>query len=110
MYAPRDLYLRSLSLHRLVAEKVRSDPARFEEARGVLARWRTIVSGDSQPYLEEWAAAFSEGLERALEVALEDSEHGDTLRHCSPLACVLTNKERWAFHRQWSERHATAGP
>jgi hypothetical protein len=96
---------RSRALHRLVAEKIRLEPARFDRARQILERWRAIVSGDSQPYLLEWESLFRQGIEPTLGVAVEDSERADALRQCSPLAGVLTNQERWTFLREWGRHH-----
>jgi hypothetical protein len=96
---------RSRALQLLVAEKIRREPARFDGARAVLERWRAMASGGSQPYLLEWERLFQEGVERTLGVAVEESERADALRQCSPLACVLTNQERWAFLRDWSRQH-----
>ena len=104
MPTPRELDARSRALHRVVAQKIREEPARFEEARAILARWRASVSGHTQPYLREWEALLGQGPEAALAVAVEDSERADTLRSCSPLACVLTSRERWAFLEDWSRR------
>lgn len=105
MLTPQSIDARSRELHRLVAEKIRSDPSRFRMARDILARWRVTVSPSSQPYLREWEAIFDQGMERALTVAVESSEHADALRQCSPLACVLTNRERWSFLKEWRRRH-----
>lgn len=47
----------------------------------------------------------NQGMEVALGVAVEDSEHAADLRRSSPFAGVLTNKERFAFFKNWSRRH-----
>lgn len=96
---------RSRALHRLVVEKIRQDPARLEQARAVLAHWRSVVAPGSQPYVEAWDRLFQSGVAEVLAVALDDSERADALRQCSPLACVLTSRERWAFLREWSRQH-----
>ncbi len=100
---------RSRALHRLVADKVRLEPARFERARTILRHWRIVVCENSQPYLAEWEGLFRQGVEPTLAVAVEDSERADALRQCSPLAGVLTNRERWAFLRDWSRSHEAQG-
>jgi hypothetical protein len=96
---------RSLTLHRMVADKIRQEPERFARARAVLEHWRGVVGRDSQPYLVEWERLFERGVDACLAKAVEDSEHAAALRQCSPLACVLTNQERFAFLRTWSREH-----
>jgi len=92
---------RSLYLHRLVAEKLRREPWLFDNARATLARWRTIVAPNSQPYLREWERIFDMGMDAALAVATERSERADALRQSSSFCGILTNQERIAFFRQW---------
>lgn len=92
---------RSLAMHRLVARKIRSNPELMTRAEATLARWRTIVSASSQPYLQEWERLFEEGLEASLAVATEDSDRAAALRQCSPFAGILTNEERLSFLREW---------
>lgn len=100
---------RSLALHRLVADRVRREPARFDLARATLRRWRAIVSASSQPYLEEWERIFGQGMEASLAAAVEDSPRAAGLRQCSPLSCVLTNQERFAFLKDWSRAREAPG-
>jgi hypothetical protein len=106
MRTHQEIDARSLALHRLVAEKVRRDPALLERARETLRRWLVDVDPRSRPYLEEWQRALSAGLDAALELATEDSERAATLRQCSPFAGVLDNRERFTFLRAWREAHA----
>jgi len=92
---------RSLALHRLVADKVRGDPALFEKARGTLARWRRTVCGSSQPDLEAWERSMDQGMEACLALAVEESQRATALRQSSPFSAVLTNQERFAFLKAW---------
>lgn len=104
----RQLDARSLAMHRLVAAKVRRDPALFERARATLARWLDPrIPTRSEPYLREWARLMALGVEATLAVAEEDSERADALRACSPFAGILTPAERFTFLREWSAAHAT---
>ena len=96
---------RSLALHRLVAERVMHDPSLFEKARGTLARWRETVCTSSQPYLSEWEHLMNQGVEACLSVAVEDSQRAAALRQSSPFSGVLTNRERFAFLKQWRSEH-----
>lgn len=101
----RELDDRSRALHTLVAEKIRQDPARLDHARAILARWRAIVCANTQSYLLEWERILGSSTDEILAVAVEDSQRADALRQCSPLACVLSPRERWAFLREWSRQH-----
>ena len=103
----RLLDLRSLALHQLVAAKLRSDASQLERARAILDRWRGIVSPRALPLLDEWARLFDQGVEKLLEVALEDSERSSQLRQSSPLSCLLAPWERHLFLRHWKSSHET---
>lgn len=97
MRTHQEIDRRSLAMHRLVADKIRRDPALFEKAKGTLARWRTVVCPASQPYLEEWERLMKQGADACLAVAVEDSERANALRQSSPFAGILTNQERFSF-------------
>jgi hypothetical protein len=105
MRTHQEIDRRSLALHRLVAERVMRDPALFEKARLTLARWRQTVSVASQPYLEEWERLINQGVEACLSVVIEDSQRAAALRQSSPFSGVLTNRERFAFLKQWRSDH-----
>ena len=92
---------RSLAMHRLVAEKIRRDPALLGRARETLGRWRQTVSVNTLPYLDEWARILDQGLEACLEVATEESERATALRQSSPFTGILTHRERFAFLKSW---------
>ena len=103
-----ELDQRSLALHRLIEQKIRQDPALLMRARQTLARWRASASPRSQAYLEEWQQLIDSSVGPCLAVATEDSEHATALRQSSPLSCLLSPQERFAFLRQWQQTHATA--
>lgn len=93
---------RSLALHQLIAEKIRRDPALFENVEKTLNRWRTIVCANSQPYLKEWEQIVNQGIDACLAFAVEDSEHANAMRQASPFSGILTNEERWEFFLDWA--------
>ncbi len=102
---------RSLALHRLVAEKMRRDPALIGRAAVILARWRANAQPGTDRWLRQWATLFDQGLAATLAVATEDSEHARALRQSSPLSCLLSNKDRWEFLAHWKrneEAHEAA--
>lgn len=105
MRTHQEIDKRSLALHRLVAEKIRQDPALFEKAKATLARWMTIVGASSQPYLERWERLMNQGLDVNLAVATEDSERASAMRQASPFAGILTDQERKEFLLEWNRKH-----
>lgn len=104
MRSINEIEARSLAMHRLIVDKIRKDPALFQKVRATLARWRQIVCLSSQPYLEEWECLMNQGMEAALSMALDESQHAADLRRSSPFSGVLTNRERFIFLRDWKEQ------
>ena len=94
MRSPRELDLRSLRFHQLVAAKIRADPSLFMVTKSPLEHKLASASPSSLVYLVQWARIFDRGLEEALAIAVEDSEQGQVLRSASPFAGVLTQEER----------------
>jgi hypothetical protein len=106
MASHREIDLRSLELHRCVAEKVRRNVALLHKARDTLARWHATASPRTFVYLDAWQRLLDQDVESCLVAATEPSEWGDAMRQASPLACLLTNAERFAFLKSWKHRHA----
>jgi hypothetical protein len=106
MQTHQEIDLRSLALHRLVADKIRQDLSLLDKARAALKRWHAIASPGTFGYLDAWQGLLDDDVEACLAVATEQSERGDALRQASPLACLLTNQERFAFLKQWKADHA----
>ena len=109
MPTAQELVLRSLALHREVARKVRMNTELLEIARAILKRWHATVSPRTFTYLDEWQRLLDLGVEACLTVATEDSERAAALRQASPLACLLSPSERFAFFRQWKVQNAPPG-
>lgn len=103
-----DLDARSLALHRLVAERLRQDPAAFEHARDTLARWRQSADARVQPYLAAWEAIMAKGLQSTIVFMLEESERAAALRQASPFAGLLSHAERFAALKAWRQEHPHA--
>lgn len=107
MRSHQDIDARSLELHRLVAAKVRREPALLDRVRLTLRRWRDPGNPSrSEPYLSEWERLMAQGLEQVLAAAVEESERAAALRQCSPFAGILSPAERFAFLKAWSATHA----
>lgn len=107
MRTHQEIDQRSLSLHRLVAAKIRHDPALLDKAQQILRRWRLTVSPRTYGYLDEWQRLLDQGAEACLAVAVEDSERAAALRQSSPLSCLLSNQERFTFLKTWNQSHAS---
>ncbi|MEN9435989.1 MAG: hypothetical protein RIR09_644 [Pseudomonadota bacterium] len=106
MRTHQDLDSRSLALHRLVADKVRRDGALLDRAKATLQRWHQTASPRTFVYLDAWKGLLEKGEDACLAAATEESDWGNALRQASPLACLLTNQERFAFLKQWNKSHA----
>ena len=78
----------------------------MDKAEQILQRWRAGVSPCTFPYLDEWQRLIDQGAEVCLAVAVEDSERAAALRQASPLACLLTPKERFEFLKSRSQTNA----
>lgn len=94
-------------MHKLIAEKLRREPGQFEKVRSTLERWSRTVCVNSQGYVSAWQAVIDEGIEAALSLATEDSEHARAMRQSTPFVGILTNQERFAFLKQWKAMHGT---
>jgi hypothetical protein len=90
----RTAELRSIELHRLVAERLREEPELLERARTRVADW--IVDGGPVPAYaaKRWRALLNRPLPVILAALTEDSEEMRTLRSSSPFAGVLSQDER----------------
>jgi hypothetical protein len=103
----KDIDDRSLALHRLIAKKLRDQPALLSRAKATLARWRRNADESTRVYDDEWARALDRGLDATLRIALGRSQRAAALRQCSPFAGILTSEERNAFLRAWKRSHAS---
>ena len=86
----------SLAAHRLAMTRLREDPARLEEAIGVLKRWRKQAGGPSHcdPYWDEWEHLLSEGVNAVEQAVCAHTDHSATLRSVSPLGRFISAAER----------------
>jgi hypothetical protein len=94
---------RSLALHRLVAEKIRHDPALLDLARGNLRRWRA-ASGGLSPALAEWDRILMRSAAEIAVLLVDPSENATRLRQSSPFAGILTEAERLAIYESYATR------
>jgi len=96
---------RSLALDRLVAEKVRANPALLERAVSTLARWIEQRQPNVPPVLREWQTVFATlPLEGILQVLTSAEQRAQRLRQSSPFCGILTPQERLAVLREYEAR------
>ncbi|QGZ55077.1 hypothetical protein [Paraburkholderia acidiphila] len=102
---PAHLYLekhrRSLALHRLIAEKIRRNPALLNTARENLDRWTKNPRNRAELYLIEWRTIIDQGVDKTIDLMTNPGEHATDLRQTSPFAGILSEAERLAFLAEW---------
>ena len=96
---------RSLSLHRLIAERLRDDPSILEHARETVQRWR--ADGRAPFYAEAWEGVLASPLDHICEVLVCDSEESRALRQATPFAGAIGARERWRIWAEVREGHGT---
>ena len=86
-------------MHRVIARRIRSEPALVDAARAPVEQWLETGAVHAS-YARAWQALLSEPVERIAAAIVEDSESARALRQASPFAGVLTARERWIIHRE----------
>ena len=97
---------RSLAFDRLIAAKLRSQPALVEKARGNLARWLETCSGGAKPALLEWQRLLSAPFDELLAFMEATDERATRLRQSSPFCGILTPEERLGIIREFQARES----
>jgi hypothetical protein len=93
---------RSLAYHRLVAEKLVSDPGLLERARARVRSW--LESGTVHPrYAEAWNEVLSRPLADIQAALTEESEKARALRQMTPFAGAIDPRTRWRIWREVRE-------
>ena len=95
---------RSLMMHRLIAERLRANPALLETARANMARWNCPERG----WWREWTAILEQPLDEILTILERDDEEGCRLRQSSPFAGILNPQEVWKLKREFKVSHEAA--
>ena len=99
---------RSLAFARLIAAKLRKEPALLERARGNLERWLKDCSDRSRATLIEWQGMLDGPLDKLLSVLTGSDERAVRLRQSNPFAGVLTPDERFGILREFQARESRA--
>jgi hypothetical protein len=96
---------RSLAYHRVIADRLRCDPAILEKARARVGDW--IHRSRTPPfYAPQWREVLSRDIEAITAFLVDDDELARELRRSSPFAGALTADERWRIWRQVAEQEA----
>ena len=90
-------------MHRLIAAKVKAEPALLDKARDNLRRWRE-GEGSPKPVLAEWELLLSGPISQVTQFIVERSERATRLRQSSPFAGILAEAERKAIYESYSAR------
>jgi excisionase family DNA binding protein len=94
----------SLWLHAALVPKLVNDPdVVLGIARGNLDRQRDNGSSRSLAYVREWEAILDAGVGRAIQALLDQSDHGATLRSCTPFTGVLGQDEVRSIKKAYRE-------
>lgn len=99
---------RSLAFDRLIATKLRREPAMVDKARGNLARWLETCSAGARPDLLEWQRLLSGPFDDLLSLLVATDEHAARLRQSSPFCGILTQEERLGILREFQARESVA--
>ncbi len=91
--------LRSLAIHRLIAERIEADPGLLEGVRRRLGDLAT--RGVLHPrYAAAWAELLDGPLDRLLRTLRDDGERATALRQASPFSGIIDQATRW---RVWKD-------
>ncbi len=99
---------RSLAFDRLIAAKLRDQPALLETARGNLARWLETCSAGTKPALLEWQRLLAGPFGELLSLLEATDERATRLRQSSPFCGILTPDERLSILREFQARESHA--
>jgi hypothetical protein len=88
---------RSLEMDRLIAKRLRENPAVLDKARDVLAKWMTSCDASVRPVFDEWCAILDGPISGVFAVLEGEDERSMRLRQSSPFCGILTPAERTAI-------------
>jgi hypothetical protein len=102
----------SLRLHAALIPYLLRDPdSVVAKARFNIAGMRSSGTGDrSERYLQAWEEIIDAGVESILETFRDTSDHGVTLRSCTPFAGVLPPSEVDRIRSESRESRTRRGP
>lgn len=93
---------RSLAYHRVVAERLVTDPSLVTRARERVRSW--TEHQPATPYVREWEAVLRRSPDAIAAFLVDEGEHATELRQSTPFAGALEPRERWRIWRSVGER------
>ncbi len=99
---------RSLAYHRAIADRLASDPAILERARGRVHAWLEAQPGVY--FARAWAAILARPLPAIATFLTDTGEHARELRQSTPFAGELDPRERWQLWREVGEHERGRAP
>jgi hypothetical protein len=93
---------RSVAYHRVIAERLKSQPEVLENARRRAETWLTTAA--TPPfYAWKWVEILAGDVPSIAAFLVERSELADELRQSTPFAGALQPRERWDIWRETRE-------
>jgi hypothetical protein len=87
--------------HLLAIQRLREQPARVDEVRAQLARWRKQSgSTRSDVYWNEWETLLDSSIDVLADAVCGGSDHATVLRSVSPISVLVTQAERAQLLRE----------
>jgi hypothetical protein len=90
---------RSIAYHRVIADRMRKDPAILAAARQRVREWLT-PGRTVPPYAQAWDAILARDIEAIAAFLVDRGERARELRQSSPFAGCLSPQERWRLWRE----------
>ena len=90
---------RSLAYHRVIAVRIRREPAILSGARHRVSEWITTTPGPP-PFVLAWNEVLEGDPDTIAQLLVDPGEHARELRQSTPFAGALAPQERW---RIWGE-------
>ena len=98
---------RSLEMDRLIAQRLRENPAILDKAKSVLHRWLQSCDASVRPVFEEWQAILDGPISDVFAALEGEDEKSVRLRQSSPFCGILTPAERTAIlMSHWHDQRA----
>jgi len=98
---------RSLAYHRVVAERLRSDPRLVEGARARVEGW--MRDGKvAERWCRDWLAVLERPVDAVAALLVDPGESARALRQSSPFAGALDARTRWTIWRRVNEQARSA--
>ncbi len=99
---------RSLAFERLVARKLRENPALLNKARNNLQRWLSTCSPSVRPALIEWQNLVDSPFDVLLSTLEAEDERSTRLRQSSPFCGIISQEERTAIIKEFQARDSVS--